>query len=510
MTTLERGRSVTETGMRAAWTAIALLSGFWTSLIPPAFGSEKAVDAIVRQQDALVRSGPGDRDFYPTLKLPSGFRVRVLRDEGNGWLMIEPPEGSYSLIRSDYVQKTGDRAGVVTVDTMDRIGSELHKGDLYIRHQILRDEQIEILGEQIVKTDSGDVPMLRIKPPKGEYRYIARSDVELQSAGAGAANPLADRSEAELSPPIDSERPAMISLDDPAEADSPVLSGPSDSVSMDNFRAMPLASTEPEVAGPAQSTSSPKSVSASGLPGSAEEGIRTPQAGFEAPVPLADSGNAVTAPERQRTQTASLELERIDERFRAMIRQPIGGWDLAAIEREYRTLANEPGVERQVAQRMAAVDRYRRTQSEFHEFQQIIQQTDERDEALRRQFASRWQTVSTGQPSTTIVRRANSSAATPPVSAGPVATPPGGPAIPGAFDGAGIIQRAAATSAGMPRHVLLAPNGRVLAYLQAAPGVNLDQFVGQSMGLIGPRAFHPQLNADVLTVQRLAPVRLKR
>jgi hypothetical protein len=62
----------------------------------------------------------------------------------------------------------------------------------------------------------------------------------------------------------------------------------------------------------------------------------------------------------------------------------------------------------------------------------------------------------------------------------------------------------------MPRHVLLAPNGRVLAYLQAAPGVNLDQFVGQSMGLIGPRVFHPQLNADVLTVQRLAPVRLKR
>lgn len=496
--------------MRAAWTAIALLSGFWTSLISPTFGSEKAVDAIVRQQDALVRSGPGDRDFYPTLKLSSGSRVRVLRDEGNGWLMIEPPEGSYSLIRSDYVQKTGDRTGVVTVDTMDRIGSELHKGDLYIRHQILRDEQVEILGEQILKTDSGDVAMLRIKPPKGEYRYIARGDVELQSADVGAANPLTDRLETGPSPSMDPERPAMISLDDPAEADSSALSGPPDSSSLDSFRAMPLASTEPEAAGVAQSPSSPKSVSASGLPGSAEEGIRTPQTGFEAPAPLGDSGNKVSAAELQRTQTASQALERIDEQFRAMIRQPIDEWDLPAVEREYRALVNEPGMERQIVQRMAAVDRYRRTQAEFHEFQQIIQQTDARDEALRRQFAARWQTVSTGQPSTTMVRRANSSPAAPPVSAGPVTAPPAGPAIPGAFDGAGIIQRAAATSAGMPRHVLLAPNGRVLAYLQAAPGVNLDQFVGQSMGLIGPRAFHPQLNADVLTVQRLAPVRLKR
>lgn len=496
--------------MRAAWIAIALLTGFWTSLIQPASAADKAVEAVVRQQDALVRSGPGDRDFYPTLKLSSGSRVRVLRDEGNGWLMIEPPEGSYSLIRSDYVQKTGERSGVVTVDTMDRIGSDLHKGDLYIRHQILRDEQVEILGEQILKTDSGDVPMLRIKPPKGEYRYIARGDVELQSADLGAANPLAGRLGAGPSASIESERPAMISLDDPPETDSSALSSPPDSGSLDSFRAMPLASTEPEAAGHAASTLASKSVIASGLPGSAEEGIRTPQVGFETPAPLADSGNSVSASERQRTQTVSQELERIDEQFRAMIRQPVGEWNLPAIEREYRALANEPGMERQMTQRIAAVDRYRRTQAEFHEFQQIIQQTDARDEALRRQFASRWQTVSTGQPSTTIVRRENGSPAAPPATAGPVTAPPGGPVIPGAFDGAGIVQRAAATSAGMPRHVLLASNGRVLAYLQAAPGVNLDQFVGQSMGLIGSRVFHPQLNADVLTVQRLAPVRLKR
>jgi len=167
-------------------------------------------------------------------------------------------------------------------------------------------------------------------------------------------------------------------------------------------------------------------------------------------------------------------------------------------------------MERQVAQRLSAVNRYRQTQAEFNEFQQIIQQTDAKDEALRRQFASRWQTVSTAQPSTTIVRRLNGSPAAPPTAGAPVTAGSGGPVIPGAFDGAGVIQRAAAASPGMPRHVLLAPSGRVLAYLQAAPGVNLDQFAGQSMGLIGPRAFHPQLNADVLTVQRLAPVRLKR
>jgi hypothetical protein len=82
--------------------------------------------------------------------------------------------------------------------------------------------------------------------------------------------------------------------------------------------------------------------------------------------------------------------------------------------------------------------------------------------------------------------------------------PPGSPPL----DGAGIVQRAAATSPNGPRHVLLAPNGRILAYLQGDQGVNLDAFVGRQMGVMGFRAYRPELQTDLIVVRGMIPVRL--
>lgn len=82
------------------------------------------------------------------------------------------------------------------------------------------------------------------------------------------------------------------------------------------------------------------------------------------------------------------------------------------------------------------------------------------------------------------------------------------PGAAGELDGAGVIQRAATPIPGGPRHVLLAPNGRILAYLADGDGLNLDGYVGQPMGIIGPRTFHPELQADLIIVRRVMPVRL--
>ncbi len=78
------------------------------------------------------------------------------------------------------------------------------------------------------------------------------------------------------------------------------------------------------------------------------------------------------------------------------------------------------------------------------------------------------------------------------------------------FDGAGIIQRAVGSPPGGPQHVLLTPNGRVLAYLQATPGVNLDAYVGRAMGLHGQRTHRPDLQGELLIVNDAVPVRLKQ
>jgi hypothetical protein len=58
------------------------------------------------------------------------------------------------------------------------------------------------------------------------------------------------------------------------------------------------------------------------------------------------------------------------------------------------------------------------------------------------------------------------------------------------------------------QHVLLAPDGRVLAYLAAAPGVNLDDWVGRSAGVNGKRSFQRDLLTDLIVVTRLTSVRL--
>jgi hypothetical protein len=79
--------------------------------------------------------------------------------------------------------------------------------------------------------------------------------------------------------------------------------------------------------------------------------------------------------------------------------------------------------------------------------------------------------------------------------------------VPPRYDGAGIIQRGAAP--GGPRYVLVTPDGRLLAYLAAEPGVNLDQYVGRAMGIVGKRWFRQDLQSDFISVRGLAPVRLR-
>jgi hypothetical protein len=82
------------------------------------------------------------------------------------------------------------------------------------------------------------------------------------------------------------------------------------------------------------------------------------------------------------------------------------------------------------------------------------------------------------------------------------------PQAPGGLDGAGIVQQAATQIPGGPRHVLLAPNGRILAYLYPDRGVNLDAYVGRSMGIFGPRSYRTELRNDLIVVRGMVPVRL--
>ncbi|MCC7424171.1 MAG: hypothetical protein IT428_28220 [Planctomycetaceae bacterium] len=76
------------------------------------------------------------------------------------------------------------------------------------------------------------------------------------------------------------------------------------------------------------------------------------------------------------------------------------------------------------------------------------------------------------------------------------------------FSGAGIVQKMRPMGPGMPQHVLVAPSGRVLAFLQPTGNVNLDNHIGQPIGVVGPRVRRADLRGDLISVNDLSPVRL--
>jgi hypothetical protein len=77
------------------------------------------------------------------------------------------------------------------------------------------------------------------------------------------------------------------------------------------------------------------------------------------------------------------------------------------------------------------------------------------------------------------------------------------------FDGAGIIQRSGNPLGTVPPYVLMSPSGRLLAFLEPGPGMNLEPYVGQPIGVIGQRGFDARLQTDRIVVRRLQRVQLQ-
>lgn len=77
------------------------------------------------------------------------------------------------------------------------------------------------------------------------------------------------------------------------------------------------------------------------------------------------------------------------------------------------------------------------------------------------------------------------------------------------MDGAGIVRRTKQRSPRRPPYVLVAPDGRLLAYLQPSRGVDLARYVGRPMGVQGRRFRDPRLQSDVIVVRKVVPVKLR-
>ena len=508
-------------------------------LATPLAARDVPFKAIVSKDDALVRSGAGDKEYYPTQKLSRGEKVRVVREGYGGWYMIQPPAGSHSWIRAEFVKWRGTNKGTITENTVDRIGSLLDRSNLSIIHKVIEGEVVTILGKATMRSANGPIEMLKIAPPRGEYRYINRRDVtpadEYQSRPSLLASSETN-GRATTGPGTSPQESPFSNSSNPTGATGP-FGDPISTGSLSSSSTGPSGSSPASQAvgnnafdlkqSLADSGSNNKAASSPGfqtlsmlpdrLPGSARQGISMPGVSFEAPQPLGQA--AIPEQDRADVEQAWQNVMQTDGQFRQMLKRPVSQWNLASLKSVYQQSAaklTSPSLKRQVDNRIAAVDRYQKLYADQIAIEQILSQTETRDDEIRQSYIAKWHSVSTTNPPTTRILKPTAAPTRPsaPTPTSPtLATPPAGsraPAGPPAkFAGAGVVQRSALSRPGIPSHVLLAPDGRVLSYLQAGPGINLDQHIGKSVGITGARGFRRELNADLMIVRGLTPVKLQ-
>jgi hypothetical protein len=463
--------------------ALALSVGLLTTATALAQIQQFPYEANVQANDVYVRSGPGQR-YYPTGKLKLGDRVVVHRHDPGGWFMIAPPAGSFSWIDASLVRKAGPNRGVIEVPPLGtgqtaraivRIGSEFSDDHTIYSRELLTGDEVAILGEKHLPTDRGSVLMYKISPPPLEYRWVKGDFIRPASAET--------RRQAERDPfatPFAQRDPTSPGTATPVARGAEI--GDRDAVDRELQRAQ-------------RSTAA-----------------RRAHSGQDA-----DSGDT--------------RLSDLDNQYAVMIGQDPATWRLDDLEREYRALqaSADARTNRAVEQRLAAIAARKRIQAEYQDFLRLTTQTTQRDaQLLTLQNGGLLPTpvsappVQLGTPEP-VTDGGPSLPGAPP--AAPPPAPPGTPTVPSIpeqplpaekgdavtprFDGAGLIHRSGNMFPGMPAHVLVSPDGRILAYLEAVQGINLDQYLGQSLGLTGQRTHDPRLGADRIVVRRLAPVQLK-
>lgn len=151
-----------------------------TSLLWAADSSPYEAYVCVEQADVVA--GPGHR-YYTTDRLPHGKKVEIYREEASGWLAIRPPEGSFSWIPSEFIERLDDeQLGKVKQPTPAWIGTTTeHVGEHHQQVTLKAGELVHIEAEKSITSKGGaDRTWLKIAPPAGEFRWIHLRDVSRQ------------------------------------------------------------------------------------------------------------------------------------------------------------------------------------------------------------------------------------------------------------------------------------------------------------------------------------------
>ncbi len=438
-------------------------------------------------EQTYARSGGGEA-FYPTAQLRRDTTVTVRRHDPGGWYMIDPPKGSFSWIPTRNVRRTSTGSGeVLESNVVVFVGSSFGDETHVWQRIMMAGEKVTILGEQQVDTLSGPKQMLKIEPPKREYRWLPGS----------AVIPVGDSARAEY--------------------DRNPYAVPSNAVRPDSQQQNTPTSRQPQSADFAVSPSKQLLKL---------KQIREEQRQLQA------------IDQRFRTMIQSApsnwKLDAVEADYRDLQNSA-----------KYRPVAG------QIDLRYPAIKRYRQRKAEWDDLNRLTSETERRDSELlatqfnlpatatlplmpNQQFAFGPQPVGFGPLQQPIPEQSplpfpsmqnatsvgsNLTVATGPTTHAPAVglqiptttvssnTPTSVPAS-SRYIGAGIIQRATGTD--NDAFVLTSSSGKLLAYLTQTEAVSLDQYVGKAVGLQGKRWFEDKTQHDAIEVSNVEAVRIRK
>ena len=425
---------------------------------------------------AAVRSGPGEH-YYPTNHLPRGNRVEVYRDNGQGWLAIRPPAGSFCWVEANYLKPT-DQENVAEVNADDvpaSIGTNLSDIRGVVQVQLRRGEQVEILGTQ----ETQDGYWCKITPPAGEFRWVRDELVGADSVGPA--------SEAPIEPgPLTVVDAGPVNPDGSDSNDSPVglrgevigLVGDDQPSSVDQAGWMARRDRSDLPSG-----KQPQRVARSNPRQSAIQSRKhdTASDATRQTIPQRESSSFLTENDRAGS-SSRLQADAIDSQFvklQLQLSRTVSGhpasWRLESLRSRANQIVRSAPTSRQRARARLLLEKIAEFEDVRLRYEQLAVFSD--DSGLQ---------IDDVEPIGSGVSR------------------PGAPEQTDAqYNGSGWLMPVVTRRPDVPRYALTDDYGRVLQFITPMPGLNIRRYLRKQIGVQGTNRDLPQLDRPHLVAERV-------
>jgi hypothetical protein len=417
-----------------------------------AAADEFPYSAYIAADKTEVVAGLGHR-FYATDRLSRGTMVEIYREEASGWLAIRPPEGSFSWVPADFVERLeDDKLGKVKQPTGAWVGTAVeHVAEHYQQVTLKAGELVQIIDEKSVTDKEGkERKWLKIAPPAGEYRWVHLRDVVRQKP---------EEPEPNLEPGPEEKQP------DAPEPKQSVLEDRS--ARYDRW-------VEPTQFRSSAGTGEQKSLSPDGfVPRKRRDGETStvpstdPGARFAAAVPrtsLTTPGSNSFSRTGLSGDEISRQLDEIEVDLSLMLAKDRAQWDLAAIRRRVETLVE------------GGADPVSRGRARL-----VLDKIKQFEEAFG----------SSGRSSTPIATEKSV----------PVSTSLADPR----YDAQGLLKPVVSKKSDKPvaPYAVVDADGKPVCFISPSPGLNLNRYLNKQVGLYGRRGYLEELKKPHLVAERV-------